>query len=91
MTLGGAAVALYRSPGSPQDLRELERRLASIRFRPRASLGQELEGFVRRQARPDSGLRHSLSRMAELAVLAAVLCFAIYLLWATALGGVQGR
>lgn len=75
---------------SPDDLRELERLLSGIRFRPRASLGPELEILLRHSGQASRREARPLSRLLELAGLALILCFAIYLLWATLLRGASG-
>ena len=43
--------------GVPPDLEELERRLSGVRFMPRASLGPEIFGRVRRHEIPDGSRR----------------------------------
>jgi hypothetical protein len=46
----------------PDDLRDLERKLRSVRFRPRASFGPELLGRLRRGDQPSGSGRRELSR-----------------------------
>jgi hypothetical protein len=75
---------------SPDDLRALERLLSSIQFRPRASLGPELEILLRHSGHASRGGARPLPRLLELGGLALMLCFAIYLLWATLLRGAFG-
>jgi hypothetical protein len=58
----------------PDDLRELDRKLRSVRFSPRASFGPELLGRLRRGDPPTGGVRRNLHRhlaAAAVAVLAA--------------------
>jgi hypothetical protein len=43
--------------GLPPDLEELERQLSGIRFQPRASLGPEILGGIRRRESPDGRRR----------------------------------
>ena len=43
--------------GVPSDLEELERQLSGIRFQPRASLGPEILGRIRRRESPDGRRR----------------------------------
>src|SRR3954463_4101447 len=43
--------------GVPPDLEELERQLSGIRFQPRASLGPEILGRIRRRESPDGRRR----------------------------------
>jgi len=58
----------------PDDLRDLDRKLRSVRFGPRASFGPELLGRLRRGDQPRGGSRRDLSRhlaTAAVALLAA--------------------
>jgi hypothetical protein len=64
----------------PDDLRELDRKLRSVRFSPRASFGPELLGRLRRGDPPSGGVRRNLHRhlaAAAVAVLAAGVALAL--------------
>jgi hypothetical protein len=56
----------------PDDLRELDRKLRSVRFGPRASLGPELQGRLRRGDQPD-GIGHRKLRWQLTTAAVAVL------------------
>jgi len=77
-------------PRLPDDVRELDRLLSSVRFAPRASLGPELEGRVRRGGRPADERRRRLWQILELGAITLILCLAIFLLWATLLESAHG-
>ncbi|HJX88574.1 MAG TPA: hypothetical protein VJ277_13495, partial [Gemmatimonadales bacterium] len=49
----------------PPDLEALDRSLSGIRFQPRASLGPEIEGRLRRGETPDEPGRWRFSRQAR--------------------------
>ena len=53
--------------GIPPDLEALDRSLAGIRFQPRAALGPEIEGRLRRGEAPHEPGRWQLSRRARVA------------------------
>ncbi|HEU5303512.1 MAG TPA: hypothetical protein VFU40_02605 [Gemmatimonadales bacterium] len=46
----------------PEDIRELDRKLRSLRFSPRASLGPEVVGRLRRGEQPTGGRPHRFRR-----------------------------
>lgn len=54
----------------PDDLRDLDRKLRSVRFGPRASFGPELLGRLRRGDQPSGGSRRHLSRHLATAAVA---------------------
>ncbi len=72
--------------GLPDDLAELERKLQAMRFEPRASLGAEIAGRVRRgeqvPAPRTSGLRRILGLAAGFSVVVAALVVAAVMLTA---------
>lgn len=78
-------------PRFPDDVRELDRLLSSIRFEPRASLGPELQGRLRRGGEPPGGDERHLWQVLELGAIALALCLAIFLLWATLPGTAHGQ
>lgn len=64
----------------PDPLRELDRTLDAVRFAPRASLGPELAGRVRRGERPRGSPRRSRPRLIMAGVVAAGLAGAALVL-----------
>jgi hypothetical protein len=56
----------------PDDLRELDRKLRSVRFGPRASFGPELLGRLRRGDQPSRSGRGNLSRYLATAAVAVL-------------------
>jgi hypothetical protein len=75
----------------PDDVRELDRMLSSIQFQPRASLGPELQGRLRRGAEPDTEPPRQHWQLLGVVLLTLAMCLAIYLLWTTMLNEVHGQ
>jgi hypothetical protein len=82
---------LGTDPRFPEDVRELDRMLSSIHFEPRASLGPELQGRLRRGGEPAESSGRGVWQAVEIGLLTLAMCLAIYLLWATLLREAHGR
>jgi hypothetical protein len=80
-----------QEPRFPDDVRELDRLLSSIRFEPRASLGPELQGWLRRGGEPPERRERHLWQILQLGAITLALCLAIFLLWATLLRTAHGQ
>jgi hypothetical protein len=80
-----------RDPRFPDDVCALDRLLSTIRFEPRASLGPELQGRLRREREPSANHQRYLYQILELSVFALVLGLAIFLFWTMLLGTVIGQ
>jgi hypothetical protein len=72
---------MSRDPGVPPELAELDRELRGIRFRPRASLGAELLGRLRRGERPENDSPRRRSPAVAAAVAAVLMLAAGVALW----------
>jgi hypothetical protein len=75
----------------PEDVRELDRLLSSIRFEPRASLGPELQGRIRRGGDQAAQPERPLWQLLQVGLLMLAMCLAIYLFWDTVLREAHGQ
>ncbi len=84
---------LNREPDAriPEDVRELDRLLSSVQFEPRASLGPELLGRLRREGNLPAAQGHGLRQALNLGLVVLLMSIAVFVLWTTLTGVTKGQ